>query len=63
MRELGKNLYVNSKYDNFIFLGDLNAESTNEAINDFCQVYGCSNIIKKTLVSKISNILPALIQS
>ena len=61
LKELGKNLDFNSKYDNFILLGDLNAEPTNEAVNDFCQVYDCSNIIKKTLVSKIRKILPALI--
>ena len=61
LKELGKNLHFNSKYNNLILLGDLNAEPTNEALNDFCQVYDCSNIIKKTLVSKIRKILPALI--
>ena len=35
LKELGKNLDFNSKYDNFILLGDLNAEPTNEAVNDF----------------------------
>ena len=53
LKELGKNLDFISKYDNFILLGDLNAESANEAVNDFCQVYNFSNIIKKTLNSKI----------
>ena len=61
LKELDKNLDFNSKYDSFILLGDLNATPTNEAINDFCQVYDCSNIIKKTLISKIRKILPALI--
>ena len=42
LKELGKNLDFNSKYDNFILLGDLHAEPTNEAVNDFCQVYDCS---------------------
>ena len=47
LKELGKNLDFNLKYDNFILLGDLDAEPTNEAVNDFCQVYDCSNIVKK----------------
>ena len=45
--ELGKNLDFNSKYYNFILLGDLNAEPTNETASDFCQVYDCSDFIKK----------------
>ena len=60
LKELGKNLDFNSKYDNLILLGDLNAERTNEVLNDFCQLYNCSNI-KKTLFSKFRKILPALI--
>ena len=52
LKELGKNLNSNSKYDNFIALGDLNAEPTNEALYDFCQVYGCSNIVKENTCYK-----------
>ena len=52
LRELGKGFDFNSKYDNFILSGDLNAEPTNEAVNGFCQVYDCSNIIKKHLFQK-----------
>ena len=52
LKELGKN---------FTLLGDLNVEPTNEAKNDFCRAYDCSNIIKKALVSKIRKTLPALI--
>ena len=52
LKELGKNLDSNSKYDNFIVLGDLNAEPTNEALYDFCQVYGCSNIVKENTCYK-----------
>ena len=47
LKELGKNLDFNSKYYNFILLGDLNAEPTNETASDFCQVYDCSDFIKK----------------
>ena len=62
LKELGKSLDFNSKHDNFILLEDLNGEPTNEAVNDFSQVYDCSNIIKKTPpVSKSRKFLPALI--
>ena len=33
-------------------LGDLNAEPTSEALYDFCQVYGCSNIVKENICYK-----------
>ena len=52
LKELGKNLDYKSKYDNFILLGDLNAEPTNEVVNYFCRVYHCSNIIKKNTCFK-----------
>ena len=35
-----------SKNDNFFLLGDLNSEPTESAVRDFCQVYGCRNLIK-----------------
>ena len=35
-----------SKYGNFILLGDLNSEPTESAVRDFCQIYGCKNLIK-----------------
>ena len=45
LKEIGKNLdNYSSKYDNFILLGDLNSEPTESA--DFCQIYGCKNLIK-----------------
>ena len=44
---IGKNLdNSSSKYDNFIPLGDLNSEPTESAVRDFCQIYGCKNLIK-----------------
>ena len=43
----GENLdNYSSKYDSFIILGDLNSEPTESAIRDFCQIYGCKNLIK-----------------
>ena len=45
--EISKNLDIfSSKYDNFIILGDLNSESCEQPILDFCHVYNCQNIIK-----------------
>ena len=37
---------ITSKYENFILLGDLNSEPTESAVRDFCQIYGCKNLIK-----------------
>ena len=51
-KELGKNIDFHSKFDKFILLGDLNADPTNEAVNNFCQSYDCSNIIKKNACFK-----------
>ena len=34
-----------SKYDNLILLGDLNSEPTEAVARDFCQIYGCKNLI------------------
>ena len=47
LKEIGKNLdNYSSKYDNFILLGDLNSEPTEPVVRDFCQIYGCKNLIK-----------------
>ena len=47
LKEIGKNLdNCSSKYDNFILLGDLNSEPTEPVVRDFCQIYGCQNLIK-----------------
>ena len=35
-----------SKYDNFILISDFNSEPTEWADRDFCQIYGCKNLIK-----------------
>ena len=35
-----------SKYDNFILPGDLNSDPTESAVRDFCQIYGCKNLIE-----------------
>ena len=47
LKEIGKNLHnYSSKYYDFILLGDLNSESTELAVRDFCQIFGCKNLIK-----------------
>ena len=35
-----------SKYDNFILFRDLSSDPTESTVRDFCQVYGCKNLIK-----------------
>ena len=52
--EIGKNLdLLLSKYDNFMFIGDLNAEPTETAVSDFCEIYNLRNLIKDKHVLKI----------
>ena len=36
-----------SKYDNFILLGDLNSQLTEEAMKKFCQIYNLKNLLDK----------------
>ena len=51
--KIGKNLdNYSSKNDNFFLLGDLNSEPTESAVRDFCQIYGCKNLIKDITCSK-----------
>ena len=48
LQEVGKHLdnYLKT-YENFLLLGDMNAEPDNQAIVDFCQVYDCKNLIRE----------------
>ena len=56
LKEISKNLdNYSSKYDNFIHLGDLNSQPTELAVRDFCQVYGCKNLIKDKTCFKNPN--------
>lgn len=48
LKEMGKNIDKNSSnYDNFILLGDFNCETSEHPLEDFCQVYSCTNLIKE----------------
>ena len=42
------------KYDNFILLCDLNSKPAESAVSDFCQIYGCKNLIKDNTCFKNS---------
>ena len=45
--EIGKNLdLLLSKYDNFMLIGDLNAEPTEATVSDFCEIYNLKHLIK-----------------
>ena len=47
LNEIGKNLdLLLSKYDNFMLIGDLNAEPTEAAVSDFCEIYNLKHLIK-----------------
>ena len=37
-----------SKYDNFMLIGDLNAEPAEAAVSDFCEIYNLKHLRKKT---------------
>ena len=47
LNEIGKNLdLLLSKYDNFMLIGDLNAERTEVAVSNFCEIYNLKHLIK-----------------
>ena len=48
-----------SKYDSFIFLGDL-SEPTKSAVIGFCHIYGCKNLIKDSFCFKNSEKLSCI---
>ena len=48
LQEIGKGLeYFSSKYENFIVLGDFNAEMSNPHMSEFCALYNFANLIKE----------------
>ena len=47
LNEIGKNLdLLLSKYDNFMLIGDLNAEPPEATVSDFCEIYNLKHLIK-----------------
>ena len=41
----GLDIYM-KKNDNILFLGDFNSETSENYLNDFCNVYNLRNIVK-----------------
>ena len=62
MEETGKDLDVlTSKYDNIILMGDFNAEPSDTAVSDFCEIYNKQgNINRENNCFKIQIILVPL---
>ena len=61
LQELGKNLDLqSSKYDNFILLGDFNAEPSEKTMNDFLDIYNLKNLVKHPICFKNPDRLLAL---
>ena len=58
LQEIGKGLdYYSSKYENFIVLGDFNAEMSNPHMSEFCALYNFTNLIKKyTCYKNVGNL-------
>ena len=47
LKEIDKKLdLLLSKFDNFMLIGDLNAEPTKAAVSDFCKIYNLKHLIK-----------------
>ena len=47
MDSIGKVLdSLSARYENFILIGDFNAEESDTTIKDFCDIYGVKNLIK-----------------
>lgn len=48
LKEIDKNLDIcSSSYDKYILRGDLNSETKEQSLTDFCRFYNSKNIIKK----------------
>ena len=45
---------LNSKYDNILFIGDLNAEMSEPSLDEFCQTYNLGSIVNKPTCFKNS---------
>ena len=42
-----------ARYENFILIGDINAEESDTTIKDFCDIYSFKNLIKDATCFKI----------
>ena len=56
LNEIGKNLdLLLSKYDNFMLIGDLNAEPTEATVSDFCEIYNLKQLRIKHVLKILLN--------
>ena len=48
LQEIGKGLdYYSSKYENFVVLGEFNAQMSSPHMSEFCALYNFTNLIKE----------------
>ena len=40
--------FFSTNYENFLLVGDFNAEESNNSVKDFCDVYGFQHLIKES---------------
>ena len=56
LQEIGNNLdLLSSKFDNYLLMGDFNAEPNEPAISNFYQIYNTKNIKEKTCFKNPEN--------
>ena len=54
MESIGKVLdSLSARYENFILIGDFNAEESDTTIKDFCDIYSFENLIKDATFEQI----------
>ena len=53
LKEIGNNLdLLSSKFDNYLLMGDFNAEPNEPAISNFCEIYNTKTLQKRKRASK-----------
>ena len=53
LQDLGKNLELqSSEYENFIIMGDFNAQPSEKAMSDFLDIYNLKNLVKNPICFK-----------
>ena len=47
--------FLTTNFENFLLVGDFNAEESNNSVKDFCNVYGFKHLIKESTCYKNAN--------
>ena len=56
MDSVGKAIdFFTTNFENFLLVGDFNAEESNNSVKDFCDVYGFKHLIKESTCYKNAN--------